>query len=396
MKKNSSLGSSTGATSTGRPTNSSRVQLAIICIVVLVAGWSTINNQKIFRTTMTGLMYTEQQQHHEGEILQHSSPYDEASLALPLDDTTTAILITSAWISAHPSTFLLDTVINSTQQHLIGLSPTTPIIITVDHLRLDEEQHVNNATLVSSKLMQLDQYVSYLTTRYASNPHVHILASVRHVHIGGSVKKGVEFIDRVYPNTKYIYQLQHDFPFSADMDHVALTQVIDRHEEVNWIRFPKRDPMSLHPACGHEVPIWFNSTLLTSHKGDPDIASSSSMNTSDATAINDATSSDGGGTKQQHHDVTETKQLQLYPTDYYSDNNHLARFTWYKHAILELMSDDYNRPPEWLLQDLAGQACAKNETLGLYLYPEVTLDHMDGRTGVEINGTWYAVYHNDR
>ena len=160
---------------------------------------------------------------------------------------------------------------------------------------------------------------------------------------------------------------------------MALTQVIDRHKEVNWIRFPNRDPLALHPACGNEVSVWFNSTLPTSHN--PDIASSST--TSNVTATNDATSSE----------KTQTKQLQLYPTDYYSDNNHLARFTWYKHAVLELMSDDYNRPPEWLFMDLGLQACTKNETLGLYIYPEVTLDHMDGRTGFDVNGTWHVVYH---
>ena len=102
------------------------------------------------------------------------------------------------------------------------------------------------------------------------------------------------------------------------------------------------------------------------------------------TATKDATSSE----------VTQTKQLQLYPTYHYTDNNHLAQFTWYKHAILELMSDDYNRPPEWLFMDLGLQACTKNETLGLYIYPEVTLDHMDGRTGFyDVNGTWHVVYH---
>jgi len=333
-------------------------------------------------TSHSWLMYTEQER-HGGVLVQNPLPlpYDKAAISLPAPNThidNTAILITSAWISAHPSTFLVDTVINSTR-HLIGLSPTTPIVITVDHARLDDEQHVNNASLVSSKLMQLDQYVSHLMERNSLNPHVHILASVRHIHIGGSVKKGVEFIDRVYPNTKYIYQLQHDFPFIADMDHVALTQVIDRHKEVNWIRFPNRDPLALHPACGNEVSVWFNSTLPTSHN--PDIASSST--TSNVTATNDATSSE----------KTQTKQLQLYPTDYYSDNNHLARFTWYKHAVLELMSDDYNRPPEWLFMDLGLQACTKNETLGLYIYPEVTLDHMDGRTGFDVNGTWHVVYH---
>jgi hypothetical protein len=104
----------------------------------------------------------------------------------------------------------------------------------------------------------------------------------------------VEFIDHVYPNTKSIYQLQHDFPFIADVDHVVLTQVIDRHEEVNWIRFPNRDILDCHPGCGNEVSIWFNSTLPTSHN--LDIASNSTI--SDVMATNDANSSEGG-TKQR-------------------------------------------------------------------------------------------------
>ena len=339
MKKPTTL-NSTRATS--QPKKFSPMLYIIIGIVVLGVwgAWSTIINQRNILSTVisTRLMYqTEQQRHKEGVGLtqQHPSPYDEVA--------STAILITSTWISAHPSTFLLDTVIHSMQRHLIGLSPNTPIVITVDHLRLDDEEHVNNATLVSSKLMQLDQYVTNLTEWYGSNPHVHILASVRHVHIGGSVKKGVEFIDRVYPNTKYIYQLQHDFPFSADLDHVALTQVIDKYTEVNWIRFPKRDPMSLQPACGNEVSVWFNSTLPTRHHHEPDNIASSSTTVSDETATtNDATPSSVGGTEQHSVVTMETKQLQLYPTDYYSDNNHLARFSWYKYAILELMSEDYN------------------------------------------------------
>ena len=67
----------------------------------------------------------------------------------------------------------------------------------------------------------------------------------------------------------------------------------------------------------------------------------------------------------------------LYPTRRYSDRNHLVRFPWYSELITSIIS--YHRFPEGPLLVRANNGCASNKSLGLYLYEENSIAHLNGR-----------------
>ena len=279
----------------------------------------------------------------------------------------TAIVITSSWVPSHPSTTLMETVINSTFERLIGLPSTTPIFITVDHFPYIDK---NVPPELGEKIGNLEDYANNLFHLYLSNLQVHILPNMKNLHIGGSVMKSMELIARHYPNVKYMYYLQHDFYFTRYIDHIALIEAMEENpEKVNYVRFPKRNPNLMSPACGNELPILYNSTL-----------SFASIYTN---TFGDENGSIGGNNETQgtNADAARELQLTLNPTSSYSDNNHLVRFGWYKKIISSLIM--LTRPPESPLMIRANEGCAKNESMGLYLYHEMCLGHLDGDTWIQ-------------
>ena len=295
--------------------------------------------------------------------LPHHQPEEEE------DEQDTAIIITSSWIPSHPSTFLIDSVLNSTRRHLVGLASSAPIFLTVDPIP-------TSTTPIEDKVEKLEQYIIKLYQKHLIHPHVHILPSVQHLHIGGSVMKALQLIELHYPNVHYVYSLQHDFPFSRDVDHVALWTVMETHpDKVNWIRFPKRDPNTLQPGCGSKETIWYNKTFtaMTPTMTLP-------MDSTIMIATNDTV--DGGASIASSN--REPVQLQLIPTSSYSNNNHLARLAWYKETLASLAM--LTRPPEFPLQVRANTACQEDKSIGLYLYHEVCLEHLDGRHSIQVDG----------
>jgi len=330
-----------------------------------------INFDQQLVTTMTRLVETTSNQQQQQQHRQHVD-----------EEQDTAIIITSSWIPSHPSTFLIDSVLNSTRRHLIGLSPSAPIFITVDPIP------TSTSSPSEERVEKLEQYIINLYQQHLTHSHVHVLPSVQHLHIGGSVMKALQLIEVHYPRVQYVYSLQHDFPFSKDVDHVALRNVMETYpEKVNWIRFPKRNPYSLNPGCGSEETIWYNKTFPTS------IATATTTTTAETTAetttieftnitTNDTSNSNTSATIIPSHQ--DPMQLQLIPTSAYSDNNHLARFDWYKETLASLVM--LTRPPEFPLQGRANTACHEDKSIGLYIYHEVCLEHLDGRHSTDVGG----------
>ena len=163
--------------------------------------------------------------------------------------------------------------------------------------------------------------------------------------------------------------------------------VMETHpDKVNWIRFPKRDPNTLQPGCGSEETIWYNKTFTTMTP-----TMTLPMDSTIMIATNDTV--DGGEVHISFNNDTITSivssnrepvQLQLIPTSSYSDNNHLARLAWYKETLASLVM--LTRPPEFPLQVRANTACQEDKSIGLYLYHEVCLDHLDGRHSIQVDG----------
>lgn len=255
---------------------------------------------------------------------------DEASIITNKKDNEedTAIFITTSWIPAHPSTDIIDMTINSTV-HILGLSPTAPIFITIDHL-LEPSAAV--------KREKLDEYVFNLYSNYLTKPNVHILASLDHQHIGGNVFKAIRLVQKYYPFVEFVYSLQHDFDFIRDISHSGLVKAMRDYEHINYIRF-KYKKHEINPTCGNVTPG--NETLYN-------------IQGSNAT---------------------------IFHTRKYSDNNHLVRFSWYLSSVIGVLGF-FKRSPEGPMMYKADKSC---EELGLFTYgkpdgfdPPV-IRHLDGR-----------------
>ena len=170
---------------------------------------------------------------------------------------------------------------------------------------------------------------------------------MNNLHIGGSVMKAAELIEKQLPNVQYMYYLQHDFSFIEDVDHTALVSAMKQHDELNYVRFQYKaeGPRSTH--CGNATHILVNAT--------------------------------------KKYFWEEASNFTLVTTSKYSDNNHFVKFRWYKELIASLVM--LRRPPEAPLMSRALDGCAKNQSLGLYLYPDIVLEHLDGRHSLAVNVT---------
>lgn len=254
------------------------------------------------------------------------------SAASPESDT--AIIISSSWIPTHPSTYMVDTVVNSTT-NFIGLSPSTPIIITVDFLPSN--------SLTEEKQAALDAYVNALYKTYMTNPRVHVMASMEHWHIGGNVLKALALCQHHFPKVNYLHYMQHDFELVRPINHTALVKTMKNHPQVNYIRFKYKPREQTASFCGNENEL----TSILPVSGDQTNAT-------------------------------------IYHTAKYSDNNHFVRFDWYLKFVISPLGF-YKRPPENPSQLQANLACASNSSMGLYTYgrpdqkESPVLRHLDGR-----------------
>jgi len=265
----------------------------------------------------------------------------------------TAIIITSSWIPTHPSTYMIEMAINSTKNQIAGLSPSAPIFITIDHFRLGDFDKLAS-DIKEQRLQSLDQYTVNLYNIFLSNPRVYIIPSVKHVHIGGSVAKAMNLIERHFPSVRYLYYMQHDFYFAKQVNHTALISAMEKYpDKINYVLFRKEGlPLTRIKPCGEESPI----NLYTESNATTETTNSTKMI------------------------QPQEASPRLIPTATYTDNNHLVRFQWYKATIESLIS--LARAPENPLQKRAYDACKgrSDERMGLYVYQEPSmLVHLDGR-----------------
>jgi len=251
----------------------------------------------------------------------------------------TAIIITSSWIPSHPSTLMVEMVVHSIDLMITSLHPSTPIFITIDQFRLD-----GDIEQIQNRSNSLDQHVLNLYNIYLINPRVHILPFMAHSHVGGSVAKAMDIIERHFPSTRYLYYLQHDYYFVKEVDHTALIHAMETHDSINYVFFRnEKRPLNRIKPCGEETSIEYLDNV---------------NNQTATTSIS-------------------TKRL-LLPTATYTDNNHLVRFKWYKDTIASMIS--LTRFPENPLQKRAMDGCVSGRSMGLYAYNEDhVIEHLDGR-----------------
>ena len=274
----------------------------------------------------------------------------KTSINQKLPPANTAIIISSSYIPSHPSTKMIETVINSTK-YLIGLPPSVPIFITVDGFQQYRYTEQNTSVLLSN-IHDLEDYTTtlfqhhLLPSSFSSHRRVHILPALKHLHIAGSVMKALTLIQTHYPSVKYIYYLQHDFSFTTKIDHTALMDISTKlyPDKVNYIRFKFKQREGKLTKCGNE-------TKIIHHLSKLDM-------------------------RIPLHETT------LYPSPTYSDNNHFVKFDWYKKMIGSIGMDNLRRPPEFYLKKMFYDWCDRNMFRGTYFYDSVVLKHLDGRRTV--------------
>eukprot|EP00970_Alexandrium_tamarense_P004997 scaffold811_cov214-Alexandrium_tamarense.AAC.3 len=95
------------------------------------------------------------------------------------------ILQSSSWIPTHPSTNMTDTVVDSVHNYLKGLSPSTPIFITIDTFVHGTSilSTKDDAETLTRKLEALEEYTKRLFETYLSDTRVHILPAMSNLHM---------------------------------------------------------------------------------------------------------------------------------------------------------------------------------------------------------------------
>jgi len=152
----------------------------------------------------------------------------------------TAIIIATHPIPSHPSIdTLLDTV-ESVYTYLAGLPPRSQLLITVDGL---QEATTRGLPQTEENRRKFDLYLTALYAHF-SGEHVTILVSGYGRGLTHNLKRAVEVL---HVDTKYLWMVQHDIPFSKTIDHAALVQTAREYPRLlrivafnNRRKIPKR------------------------------------------------------------------------------------------------------------------------------------------------------------
>lgn len=379
--------------------SSNRLNLRNLCVIVLLIALTAHHLPRMtsftssYLTTFQNVVkFQGQSEYQVGRQQQQQQQESSPNNSKEAEDT--AIIITTSWIPTHPSTAMIDTVTDSIDEYLIGLSPTAPIFIMVDHFKpptpkeLKDRIAKNHTEELAKEEMkkheQLDGFVFSLYSKYLMtttsttssscsstriNNHrrrpTHIVTSVDHWHIGGNVFKALHLIEEHYPRVQFLYYVQHDFAFIRPVYHTALVNIIKNtttaalgtssqassSAAVNYIRF-RHAKSKVGPTCPAGVPV-ANLTIA------------------------------------EHNDV------RVYKSALYSDNNHLVRLSWYKEMVIGKLGKNIKRPPEFPMMYQVSRNC---HLYGIYTYAgkqnhhdadgqeeldnetAVVLEHLDGRT----------------
>jgi hypothetical protein len=161
--------------------------------------------------------------------------FDQKTNDTVVPSSDTSVIITSSLIPTHPSTWMIDQTFESIR-FLKGLSPEAPIYIVIDGLPPEK--------MIDDNQIRLDQYVVALKAKYGNTSHVTILPSPVHLHLAGSLNMAMAHVD-----TQFIYAVQHDYPFSRDIDHVNLAKSMTEYPEIiRCVRFNFK-PFNRDPFC---------------------------------------------------------------------------------------------------------------------------------------------------
>jgi hypothetical protein len=128
---------------------------------------------------------------------------------------------------------------------LKGLSPSTPIILTVDQLPLSIKTHENER---ETRTAASNKYVDSLYHQYLNDINIKVIASMEHWHVGGTIYKALKLIHEHYPSVEFLYYTQHDLEIIRNVNHLALIGVSLLHSA--WLGNYKK--------CRSPCVNWYN------------------------------------------------------------------------------------------------------------------------------------------
>ena len=142
-----------------------------------------------------------------------------------------SILIISSPAPNHPSTSLIQRVIDSLQ--LLSHIDSCPILIVLDGYIVSSEARTKKGKVTDDLGRAYEEYYRRLTAEYDS-PKVRILRCKSHYGFAMAVKYGLENCQ-----TQYALILQHDRVFCSRFDRIHdLIDVMENDETIRYIGFP--------------------------------------------------------------------------------------------------------------------------------------------------------------
>ena len=155
-----------------------------------------------------------------------TTPRERSEAHAGLEEDTSVVIV-SSWIPVHPSLRFIHATIASLD-HLKGLSPTAPLVIAVDG---------PPPSLNATQREQLRRYVANLRSEYGQTSRVRILDAKDWLHIAGNTRRALDVVA-----TKYLYVVEHDFPFCEEVNHTALVRTFEEYhpEHLKTVRFGQR------------------------------------------------------------------------------------------------------------------------------------------------------------
>ena len=192
---------------------------------------------------------------------------------VPPEEHKTSIILVSNLVPMHPDINMTVGILDSAFKYLEGLSPSTPVYISIDGLSDPESILVrrhNYAANTEPNRERLQKYISNLRKHYLPQKNVHILPSVVFGHINYNIARALEVVE-----TKYVYVIQHDLAFAKPINHTALVKTFDEFYpkdiwkvEFTHTRAPKDEKWAKGPCLNMSTPVsHVNEIYLTKQTG---------------------------------------------------------------------------------------------------------------------------------
>jgi len=133
------------------------------------------------------------------------------------------IIISASPSPTHPSTYLIEEVVESTKKLL---SPTiSKVLFCLD---------APKPSLSVAEVEKYEKFIQNLRISYRANESYVLNIQNEWGHLSGGLKRAIEFID-----TSYVLVIQHDLPFIEPIALEPLIEILESYPEVKRIEFTR-------------------------------------------------------------------------------------------------------------------------------------------------------------